>query len=215
MKLSNYPIPKELVDFSWSYDDGEEDVRGFSIKRTDFLSNTIHVVFNVYFGTMSPAANGEWQLLVENYRDFHVDCCWVDELRIYDLHPRLLQYQEESAELYYSSILPNPDSLLADIYKAHVSVCGEFISIQKFLNKPFLDACNTPFGLFATGPISVLEKYKEVFDRHGMINNIRKTSIPKHWNGEEYIPEPSDLKLLTMEDTFFIAQEFRFKKLSS
>lgn len=213
MKISNYHVPEELVKFSYSYADGED--YGFQISHIRFSDNSIHLVFYVYFGSLSSEVNCEWELSIDNYRDFHIEYEWSDGFTIYDTHPLLLKYLENEIALYFSSNTCDSNKLLTDIYSAHVAICQGFIPVEKFLNHKYLnDACIASFGLFARGPISIIQKYKDVMDRYQIVNNIHGPFQPKYWDGEKHVVEPADMKLFIMGESYFIGQEFKFEKIS-
>lgn len=213
---STFSIPNVLDDIIYDLDDVDHELGyGFVITNVDFPLGSIDVTFQVNTGASGKEVNGEWQLSIKNYRKYRIDDAWSDYgFEVYDIHPLLLEYKEDKVSLYFSTGSENPDKLLSDVYKAHRAVCGEHIPVEYFLSNTYLhEACYSKFGLFAKGPVSLLDEYKAVLEAHKMKCNFQGRYKPKYWHGDKLLPEPEDIKLLILGDSYFIGQNFEFKKL--
>ena len=203
-------IPIELDDFEYIEDGGYP---GFRITGINLRDDNLVISFKVYFGKGS-LQNGNWEILVTNYRDYRVRLEWFEFFKTYDVHPLLLEYTENSTELYFSSKAADVNKLTADIYRQHSIHCGAYIPIEKFLNhRDLFDVCSASFGLFAKGPVSIMTQYMKVLEANGIVSNLCGDIEPKYWDGEKYIEESSRLNVLTMEDNYVIGEQFIFKKL--
>ncbi len=207
---SNNIIPIELDDFQYTEDGGWP---GFFITGANLKWNELIIYVKVYLGVGNPP-NGIWEIKITNCRDHRVQTDWFERFEIYDAHPQLLQYTENATELYFSNKAIDTNKLLVELYNQHVIHCGINIPIEKFLNHNDLyDACNADFGLFAKGPISIMDKYQQVLEANGVVCNLRGNFEPKFWDGEKDIPEITNLKLLKMGNSYVIGEDFIFKKL--
>ncbi len=214
MQKLNDLLPKELGDLIYSLEFEEQG--GFRITKIEF--NSLFVVyFDVYVGNIEDVVS-KWSLSLSDYFDFNIEYEWSEEFEFHEHHPLLLDYIEDKVDLYFSSKANDINSLVADIYKAHHDTTKGWIEVEKYLNmNNLVAACSARFGLFASGPVSVIQKYKEVLDTHGVINNLSVYSSPKFSiKGEEgwkVLQIPQGLKLLMIGESYFISTKFKFEKI--
>lgn len=212
MTTVNPTIPDELANIVYSNEfewDG-----GFTIESVKFSSGKIQIVFITYY--VEPweddhpySITGRWSLEISSIGNHSIQYGGSNEFQYYDSHPLLLEYHEPEASLFFSSAPNNKELLVNDLYTIHHEVCKGLIPVEQFLNRDDLvTQCNSKFGLFAEGPLSLIKKYKAVLDNHNIINNILEKDI-----SNELDKEPPHYMLLTLGDSYFIAKDFVFKKI--
>jgi len=206
-------FPRELkaIFDSLSYEE-EGDLKVHLIK---YLDNELHFDFSLFLGDQDQNSTQHWQLQVLNYRDSKID---IDNLgsyfHFYSNHFLLWKYIDKETELYFKKKTTNPHKLLSDIYAVHNTVFENYISIEKFLNgKDLLALCKSDIGLFARGPERILKHYYDCLHQAEKEPYFFGDFIPKKWNGEKWIPEDKNFKVAFLGGTYFIGQEFKFKRI--
>lgn len=206
MTTTNPTIPDELSNIVYSLDFEEEG--GFIIKSAQF-SDEIIIDFSTHTGPLydSNSISGEWRLILRDTAQYDIQHGWGNKFEYYDSHPLLLEYNEPEASLFYSSSTDNKDKLVTDIYNAHIEICIGYLEVEKFLNYNSLVAqCNNDHGLFASGPLPVIEAYKAVLDKYNMTNNILVHSVSNIEAQKSYF-------LLEIGRSSIIGKEFHFEKI--
>lgn len=101
------------------------------------------------------------------------------------------------------------------MYVHHRNAFGNFRVIEKFFNteKKLNELCEMECGLFAKGPETYLEEYKSILEKQETQPYMYGNFKSKKWTGENWIEENSNLKLLLMGESFFIADEFKFERI--
>ena len=69
------------------------------------------------------------------------------------------------------------------------------------------------FGLFAKGPETYLEEYRAILECYRTQPYLYGSYKSKKWNGEKWIEDNARLKLLLLDESFFIAEAIRFEEV--
>lgn len=177
--------------------------------------------------------NISWELTIENCLDYKFTQRQSDVgIKVCMYHPLLYIHNDGISELYFNGKPKDVNGYLADICNAHSIICGKWMGLDKYiyaykypwdtldymfqlytagidkyvyLDKKHGDTEDSMFGLYAVGPHSIIEKYKAVLDAHDMKSSILRSS-----------PKPSShMKILLSGDSYFIGQDFIFKKIDT
>jgi hypothetical protein len=62
----------------------------------------------------------------------------------------------------------------------------------------------------ASGPRKLLEKYATVLDRYNIRFSIIGDRVPQYWDGENHSDETGNAKVLFVDNSYIIADEFLF-----
>lgn len=209
MTTVNPTIPKELESFVYGID--FEENGGFEISSIQFTPLELTVQFSTYIGptTNSDSITYQWELIIRDHAEHDTQLGWSSQFEYYDSHPLLMRYHEPEASLFFNTPSNNQKQLVSDIYQAHKEVCKDFINVEQFLNrKDLVTQCNSSFGLFAHGPITLMKHYMSVLNAHNMSCNILENSGITKYNDE-----PPHHMLLTLGNSYFIGKDFVFKKI--
>lgn len=209
----NNILPKDLEETFHSLDYDEES--GLSVNAIKYLDNELHFDFSLFLGDIEQNETQNWQLQVLNYRDSKVD---IDNLggyfNFYLDHFLLWEFIDSETELYFKNSTENPEKLLADIYSIHNSTFENYIPLEKFLNgNNLLTVCKSNNGLFGRGPKRILNYYFDCLKKAGKEPYFYGEYIAKKWDGEKWVPEDKNLKIALLGGTYFVGQDFKFKRL--
>lgn len=196
-------LPEELQDI---IEDAKLDKFGdtynTNIIKAEFIPDFV-VTFNIsYYGV------GKWQVSITDCQEFKIthEDSYEEELAIYDEHILLDKYNIDEYRLYTGSNPVITTALISDIYLAHNELFGDDVPTSRYLYNNIDNMLAGSYGIFARGPQAALLRYKEVLDKHGIVNNILLEKSISDANTRPY-------KLLTVGGGMFIAKEFLFEKI--
>jgi hypothetical protein len=91
-----------------------------------------------------------------------------------------------------------------------------WMPIEKYLNSglSIMKLCTSTSGLFARGPIQLMEAYKVELELHEMKPTIVGAHHPQKNVNEYDVEEMVNIKVLFIGDSYIIGQSFRFKRLN-
>ena len=96
--------------------------------------------------------------------------------------------------------------LLADIYSTHKATFENYFTVEKYLNgSDLLNLCKSSNGLFGRGPKPIMDCYYKCLDKAGKEPYYYESKLP-HKN-------ETNIKLALLGGTYFIGEEFKFKKV--
>ena len=206
-------LPNDLKETFHSLDYDEEG--GLTANSIKYLDNELHFDFSLFLGDIEQNETQLWQLQVLNYRDSKID---IDNLggyfSFYSDHFLLWEFIDKETELYFKKATDNPERLLADIYSIHNSTFDNYIPLEKFINgNSLLTLCQSNNGLFGRGPKRILNYYFDSLKKAGKEPYFYGDYIAKKWDGEKWVPEDKNLKVALLGGTYFVGQDFKFKRL--
>jgi hypothetical protein len=121
---------------------------------------------------------------------------WLGAYDVSDVHPLLLQYQEPHSSLYIKGHTERLKELSFDLLQIHLATYGKW---QPFHPELFA-RLNEGHALLAEGPQQLIQRYAAKVNEYGIHTSI----MPG------YTPAPSNLKVLTLDDNYFIGSCFEF-----
>jgi hypothetical protein len=207
-------LPEELTKIFELY-----DCEDFNLGIFDAALNSD--IFTAKF-EIHPAGTGDpeplrskWVLTATGYRDSRISFDYAEKILINTEHPLLWKYLDIQCELYFNGECRDISNFFADIYDIHYELFGNYTPFEYYLNNrhlfPLMQANN---GLFARGPKKLMERYAERLTFYGVDFSIVGERAPTYRNGNSFIPERKDLKVLFFEQTgtYIVAADFQFQK---
>ncbi len=213
MKEINNILPTELEEAFSSVE--FENEGGLKICSIKYLDNELLFNFSFYLEEQEQLIKQYWQLEVKGYRDSKIDLDnFGDFITFYTEHNLLAEFKDIKTELYFKKKGENPERLLSNIYELHTVVFDNLIPIKKYLHdRQLLMLCKSNNGLFAKGPKSILNFYFDNLQKAGKEPYFLGETKPEYWDGEKWVVDNDDLKLALIGGTYFIGQDFNFRKL--
>jgi hypothetical protein len=213
LKEINNILPTELEEAFSSVE--FENEGGLEICSIEYLDNELLFNFSFYLEKQEQLTKQFWQLQVKGYIDSKIDLDNLgDFITFYTEHNLLAEFKDIETELYFKKKGENPEKLLANIYELHTIVFDNLIPIEKYLQgRQLLMLCKSDNGLFAKGPKSILKFYYDNLQKAGKEPYFLGETKPEYWNGEKWVVDNDDLKLALIGGTYFIGQDFNFRKL--
>ena len=121
-------------------------------------------------------------------------CSWLSACELRDTHPLLLHYQEPHGSLYLKGRTERVKELAFDLFTIHQAVYGHW----RPFNPRILDVLRWEHGLLAEGPQVLLQRYADTLEAYGIQPSLLIA----------YTPGPSELSILTLDDSYFIGTRF-------
>lgn len=184
------------------------------ITSIDFIASDCKLKISLDSGD-EDIPNQLWEIQINNIREEEFQSEWFYDIQILSRHKLLEPYFEINKELYIKRKAENPDGLLKDLYVLHRKTFGDFRKIEKFFNtdKSLDELCKMEFGLFAKGPQTYLNDYMTLLEKQNAEPYLYGAFKSKKWTGDRWIEENPNLQLLLFGESFFIADEFRFRRI--
>jgi hypothetical protein len=118
---------------------------------------------------------------------------------MYAEHPGLLPYADDFAGLSFRGRPDDPERLAHALRAAHVEVAGRHVAFEEVVNS-FLGVqalLELGYGQLANGPVTLLRRYAEVAEAHGVSTRLTLTG-----------PGRGGLCLLELGETYVVAERF-------
>lgn len=153
-----------------------------------------------------------WVIETLQYRTCNLSLDFATTIEIYDSHPLLWQFSDIQSSMYFSGSCSNPDKLLLELYRTHKSLVGNFLQFEEVMHRTgeFEVAMKSTSGLFAMGPKRLLEAYAACLENYNLKYTIIGDRVPTFWNGEQHVQENGAAKILFIDNSYIIADSFKF-----
>jgi hypothetical protein len=122
-----------------------------------------------------------------------------DRAGLHAEHPGLLPYTDDFGGLSFRGRAEDPPRLAHALRAAHEEVAGRYVSFESVVNA-FLGVealLELGFGQLANGPVTLLQRYAEVAEAHGVSTRLTLTG-----------PGRDGLCLLELGETYVVAERF-------
>lgn len=210
-------LPQELIDLL-----NEKDPEDIDINITSALFNEGAPRFSFEITTSmydqetdnNSIVRQEWTITATGYRTSKIHHTLSSSLEITDEHPILWLYSDMQSELYFSSPCKDPNALFYDLYETHRFIFENLIPFEDSLNPAnyYPTLMESDSGLLAQGPRKLMEQYAVILEKHQMSCNIIGERIPTYWDGEKQADEKGNLKVLFIDHSYIIAEDFAFSQ---
>jgi hypothetical protein len=144
-------------------------------------------------------------------RAFRVECTGVVEARVtptsFDFlavpeeHVLLLDHIDDFGHLAFSSVPVVPEVVVARLYEAHRTVCGDWRPFSSYVNhfkkEGIVALLRGGMGMLAQGPYRILQAYEH------SVSGLLETSLVRNHREQKL-----DARLLVLDSEYVIAQAF-------
>lgn len=204
-------INKELEDI-FSTLEFEED-GGVRITGSDWFSNDLRLEFALKTGV--EGQNQLWEVQITGVRDESIKSGFSHKLELLEEHPLLWAHNQLQTSLYFGQSTSKPHELFTEIYSTHLRLTRNWVPLNQYINAnvSIIDLCKSPSGLFASGPIKILEEYQRVLESHRMNPTIVGGHYPKRWSNGHQVDETETLRILVIGKSYVIGETFDFNRV--
>jgi hypothetical protein len=89
----------------------------------------------------------------------------IEEITVRNDHPVMWDYSERHENIYFSEAPSNPYEIIGRLFEAHKAVMHDWRPFAKYLSASS-DVLTGGYGMLATGPVSLMTKYREATAGH-------------------------------------------------
>ena len=204
-------LPKKLEDIFSEFD---EDDFNLYITKADYSGDNFLVDFELTVQDINERGgiSQKWTIEAIGHRKNHVSFDFAPFMEIKDDHPLLWEFTDTQCQLYFTGECKDPAKLFYDLYVTHKRMFDKY----QYFNISFGEetTCFKPFqysnGLLTQGSKKLMELYGNCLIRNGLDFTIIGERQAKYWDGDQYILESQDLKVLFFGDTYIVAKDFSF-----
>jgi hypothetical protein len=203
--------PKELLDIFNKY--GEDDF-SLVIIKADFATEPIivEVAISVQAFNDNETINRKWTIQIHGHRKSKLSFDLASSFDIKEDHPLLWEFNDTLCDLYFNGQCTDPAKLFVDLYKINASLFGNYIPVETFFNKTgdIYKLLNASSGLLAKGSRKLLTIYGSCLEQYNLKHSIIGERQPSYWDGQQFVPERGNAKVLFIGDSYIIADKFVF-----
>jgi len=204
-------LNKELEDIFSSIE--FEDNGGIHITGTGWFSDNLRLEFSIKTGIEEQ--NQLWEVKVKGARDELIKSDITAKLELFEEHPLLWTHNQRQTNLYFGQPTSRPHELFTDIYSTHSRLTRSCIPFNKFINTnlSIINLCKSSSGLFASGPIKLMDEYLKILESHNMNPTIVGGHNPKRWLNGYQVDETEIVKVLVIGHSYIVGETFEFNRV--
>jgi hypothetical protein len=200
-------LPNDLIELLEKND--PEDINIVFTKIDHEKSNP---TFEIRLSTQDDGSTiiRHWTIKTEQFRKSRISSDYASSIEIYHDHPILWQFSDIQSQVYFNGTCSDPDKLFVDLYKTHRLLFGDFISFDDTIHRSsdFNKILKYTNGLFATGPRKVISEYANLLGKYNLTYSIIGDRLPTYWDNEKHVTETGSAKVLFIDSSYIIADEF-------
>ncbi|MFF2450819.1 hypothetical protein ACFVSW_27720 [Neobacillus sp. NPDC058068] len=149
----------------------------------------------------------EWQIVCEDIGTHRFEYDVFEEWEIFSEHELLWNYNKEWGEIFFNGRTNSTTEVIGELYKTHNGNTKGYIPFGEYLNYRIDTLLDGGFGLFAKGPLNLLDSYRNVLTKYG----YKTTVLPLHYRNEQ--DYRTDYRLLVMGNSYVVAKNFSAHKV--
>jgi hypothetical protein len=204
-------LPKILTDILNEHD--PEDI-AISVTKINYETNNLSFTIKVSGFGYNDEENYEhyWTVNVVQYRTSKISLDFASSISIRDTHPLLWQFSDKQSELYFNGNCNDADKLFLDLYRTHTACFEGLTDFEDTINQleNFNQLIDSKNGLLATGPNKLMVLYADILTKHDMTYSIIGDMVPTFWDGEKHVLENGKAKVLFIDNSYIISDDFDF-----
>jgi hypothetical protein len=204
-------LPKELEEIFEEY---SEDDYNLCITRVDYSTENFTVDFLLAVDNVDDkgAINQSWTITASGHRKNKLSFDYEPSIEIKSEHPLLWEYNDTQCQLYFNGQCKDVPKLFYDLYTVHKANFDRFkcFNISFGEGTPYFKPFHYSNGLLTEGSKNLMLEYAECLKHNGLDFSILGERPASYWDGEKYVPETGDLKVLFFGKGFIIAKDFAF-----
>ncbi|WP_028978612.1 hypothetical protein [Sporocytophaga myxococcoides] len=125
-------VPSELLTLFSSLD--FEEGGSIKINSCKWIEENLYLELNINSGSQE-SSEQLWEIIIEKIKEEAIQNTYAYSIDEYNEHPLLLEFNDTPAELYSNSVGENHDKLVIEIIEIHSQKFGDWIPLDKYLNK--------------------------------------------------------------------------------
>jgi hypothetical protein len=145
----------------------------------------------------------EWQIVCEDIGTHRFEYDVFEEWEIFSDHELLWNHNKEWGEIFFRGRTDMIEEIIGELYKTHNDNTEGYIPFGEYVNFRIDKLLDGGIGIFAKGPINLLDSYKNVLTKYGYMTNL----LPLHYKNEQ------DYRLLVMGNSYVVAKNFSAHKI--
>lgn len=204
-------LPKLIDDIFEENTEDDYSIFLNNVRRTE-TGHELEVKIRVHDTDEQQGTQYTWKVEALEHRKSRFSLGYVDFLCITLDDPLLWEFTDVQCELYFNGQIENAAKLFHELYLTHKKLFGNYQPFEVVFAEMSSSFNHLLYsnGLVAKGSRKLMQLYAECLEGLGIGYSIVGERRPTYWDGNKHIPERESLKLLTLGDTFIIAEDFIF-----
>jgi hypothetical protein len=151
-----------------------------------------------------------WLVRCADARATRLSPGWKEVVEFFGTHPLLLPYTDRHVQLAFRGRPEEPRAVVGALWEAHLAATDGWFPFDAFFNGnlPLAELIAAGGGILAEGPRSVLEAYSAALREYGVVPSFFAERNPVRWLDGAWIPEPEDLAVLLIGESYAIGAGF-------
>ena len=204
-------LPINLTDILEKYDPEDFDI---VITNVDYKTSEPKLDFQISVQGYNEEDNfvRSWTIETKHHRQSKIFLDSASSLEISKDHPILWKFSDMQSEIYFNGHCSDVDKLFISLYKIHRALFEDLIpfsdSIRSVDDLSWL--MKTTSGLLAQGPRKLMTEYSGLLAQFNLQYSVIGDRIPTYWDGEKHVNEVGNAKVLFIDNSYIIADDFNF-----
>jgi hypothetical protein len=174
----------------------------------DVLSLSINLIGTGVDEDQDPA----WEVECIGILDHQLSLGYCQQFMIYDEHALLWPYIHPQSSVSFYGEAADPHAAVGALYSRHVELVGPWIPFNRYLNGDPIARIAGRYGMFAAGPVPLIEAYRAVFEQFGI--SASATEPKPAWFTNGVFTGSTEVAVLILGDNnYVVAQKFNATKL--
>lgn len=204
-------LPKELDDI---FEEHTPDDYSLYVTKADDSGDNLLIgfVLDIQGINDKDTITQIWTIDVIGHRKNHLSFDFAPFIEIRDDHPLLWEFTDTQCELYFTGQCKDIAKLFYDLYWTHKNLFGNFqcFNIPHLKETSYFKPLQYSNGLLTKGSKKLMEMYASCLQQNGLDFTLFGERPANYWDGQQYVTEQQDLKILFMGNTYIIAKNFSF-----
>lgn len=195
-----------ISELSQSCDPEDTDIQIENFKRN---GSNGQLILNITRDFYDEKITQEAVIQISQCKQFSLNANSISEVKLLDDHPLLWQFNDHTASLYFNSGTGDGNRLFFDIQRVHNRLMAPYLPVETFLNhERRAGIVFAQFGIFAKGPLKLMQAFAECLHAAGMKHNISMVYPPGTLKRMNIDAEQNNPKMLVLESSYIIAEAF-------
>jgi hypothetical protein len=181
-------------------------------EKPDFL---MRLSFSLNNGEDETDAQQTWEVECVGVREYQILFGRCDGLDLYDDHVLLWSYNSPKALVSFYGEANDPSAVLNALMNCHSDLTEDYLPFGQFMYGNPLETIAGRYGVFAEGPMPLMEAYANVLEGFGIGTQIARQKLGNSGPSAtdlDYIGEPEFTKLQILvlkRGCYVVASEFK------
>lgn len=189
----------DLIDIIYSpdFEDRDATIDLATVRlEGDVLSLSINLI-----GT-DQEQDPSWEVECIGVQEHQVSLGHCQQFAVYDEHALLWPYTYPQSSVSFYGEAADPQAVVGAMYSRHLELVSHWLPFDRFLNGDPVAMIKGRYGMFAAGPMPLIEGYAAVFNHFGISATVVDPKTV--WTPSDAFSSSEELAILILSKTSYV-----------